>query len=177
MDASGGAAAEFSAYVAERQHALKRTAYLLTGDHHSAEDLVQSALARVYLAWGKINDHKALDAYVRRTMINEHTSWWRRAWRKAERTTDTVPELPEPTGQPDHAERDEVWTLVKSLPPKQRAAVVLRYYEDLSEADTAAALGCSVGNVKRQTSRALASLRARLEADRHVDDGVWEGAG
>ena len=153
----------FSAYVAARQHALVRTAFLLTGDHHSAEDLVQAALARTYLAWGRIRDGHAIDAYVRRTMINEHTSWWRRAWRHRERSTAELPEPPA-AADPDVGERDEVWELVRTLPPRQRAVVVLRFYEDLTEADTADALGCSVGNVKSQASRALATLRKRISA-------------
>ncbi|WP_020578647.1 SigE family RNA polymerase sigma factor [Actinopolymorpha alba] len=158
-------AEEFSAYVATRQRALIRTAYLLTGDHHSAEDLVQIALARTYVAWNRIRDKQGLDAYVRRTMINEHTGWWRRAWRRLEHSTDVVPDHSTRPGT-DHAassaDRDEMWDLVCTLPPRQRAAVVLRYFEDLSEAETAEALGCSVGTVKSQTSRALATLRARL---------------
>ncbi|MEQ4207032.1 SigE family RNA polymerase sigma factor [Actinopolymorpha sp. B9G3] len=153
--------AEFSAYVAARHHALVRTAFLLTGDHHTAEDLAQTALARTYLAWERIRDKGSLDAYVRRVMVNEHTTWWRRAWRRRERSTDNVPER-EVWSPPDMGERAEVWTLVCSLPPRQRAAVVLRYYEDLSEAETAQALGCSVGTVKSQTSRAIATLRERL---------------
>ncbi|MEQ7004789.1 SigE family RNA polymerase sigma factor [Actinopolymorpha sp. B17G11] len=156
--------AEFSAYVAARQHALVRTAFLLTGDHHTAEDLAQTALARTYLAWERIRDKGSLDAYVRRVMVNEHTTWWRRAWRRRERSTDNVPEE-EAWSPPDMGERAEVWTLVCSLPPRQRAAVVLRYYEDLSEAETAQALGCSVGTVKSQTSRAIATLRERLAGD------------
>jgi RNA polymerase sigma-70 factor (sigma-E family) len=159
----------FSAYVAVRQHALVRTAFLLTGDHHSAEDLVQAALARTYLAWGRIRDDRAIDAYVRRIMINEHTSWWRRAWRHRERTTDEVPEPP-PELEVDVGQRDEVWALVQTLPPKQRAVVVLRFYEDLTEADTADALGCSVGNVKSQTSRALVALRKRIANDGSTQD-------
>lgn len=154
-------AEEFSEYVAARQHALVRTAFLLTGDHHAAEDLVQAALTKTYLTWGKIRDKGAIDAYVRRTMVNEHTAWWRRAWRKREHTTGEVPDVPA-RSDPDLGVRDEVWELVRTLPARQRAAVVLRYYEDLSEAETAAALGCSVGTVKSQTSRALATLRKRL---------------
>lgn len=161
---SASVAEEFSEYVAARQKALVRTAYLLTGDHHAAEDLVQASLARVYLAWNRITDKGSIDAYVRRTMINEHTSWWRRAWRKRESSTDTLPETASQHDDPDPTERDEVWALVNTLPPRQRAAVVLRYYEDLTEAETAAALGCSVGNVKSQTSRALATLRNRLKS-------------
>jgi RNA polymerase sigma-70 factor (sigma-E family) len=155
-------AEEFSAYVAARQKALLRTAFLLTGDYHAAEDLVQIALARTYLAWNKIRDKGALDAFIRRTMINEHSSWWRRAWRRLEHTTDTLPEKPDPPPALEQSERDEVWELVCTLPPRQRAAVVLRYYEGLSELETAAALDCSVGTVKSQTSRALATLRGRL---------------
>ncbi|HEY8454637.1 MAG TPA: SigE family RNA polymerase sigma factor [Actinopolymorphaceae bacterium] len=153
---------EFSAYVAARKHALVRTAFLLTGDHHAAEDLVQSALAKTYLAWGKIRDKGSIDAYVRRVMVNEHTAWWRRAWRRRERSTDVLPETHAVYQPPEAPERDEVWELISTLPPKQRAAVVLRYYEDMTEAETAQVLGCSVGTVKSQVSRALATLRARL---------------
>lgn len=167
-------AEEFSAYVAARQRALLRTAFLLTGDHHAAEDLVQTALARTYLAWSGIRDKAALDGYVRRVLVNEHTSWWRRAWRRVEHTTDKLPERPtqDPTGAVD--ERDEVWDLVQTLPPRQRAAVVLRFYEDLSEAETAAALNCSVGTVKSQTSRALRTLRTRIAGARLAGEPAGE---
>lgn len=164
-------AEEFSDYVSARQQALIRTAFLLTGDHHAAEDLVQASLARVYLAWSRVRDKGSIDAYVRRTMINEHTSWWRRTWRRCEQTTDTLPELPHQRGsEVDPIERDELWAQISALPPRQRATIVLRYYEDLTEAETARALGCSVGNVKSQTSRALAALRTRLRAS-VVEDG------
>jgi RNA polymerase sigma-70 factor (sigma-E family) len=166
---------DFSSYVAARQQALLRTAYVLTGDLHSAEDLLQTALAKAYLSWGKLRDPRAADGYVRSIMVNEHTSWWRRAWRRREQTTDDTPE-PRPDGGSAAAgfgnvsvdqtqlaaERDAMWTLVQSLPPKQKAAVVLRFYEDLSEAETARVLGVSVGTVKSQTSRAVAHLRERL---------------
>jgi RNA polymerase sigma-70 factor (sigma-E family) len=167
---------EFSAYVAARQKALLRTAFLLTGDYHAAEDLVQIALARTYLAWNKIRDKGALDAFVRRTMVNEHSSWWRRAWRRLEHTTDTLPEVTAIPPGLERTERDEVWELVSTLPPRQRAAVVLRYYEDLSEVETAAALGCSVGTVKSQTSRALATLRGRLGPPPATPTVAEEGA-
>jgi RNA polymerase sigma-70 factor (sigma-E family) len=155
-------AEEFAAYVASRQRALVRTAYLLTGNQHEAEDLVQSALTRTYLAWHRIRDRDSADAYVRRVLINEHHSWWRRAWRRAERSTDNLPERP---GAADSRfeEHDEMWELVRSLPPRQRAVIVLRYYEDLSPTEIAVALGCSVGTVGSQTSRALAALRARYK--------------
>ena len=160
------AEAQFSEYVAARQRALLRTAYLLTSDVHAAEDLVQTALAKAYLSWGKLRDPQAADGYVRKIMVNENTSLWRRAWRRNEHSTDTPPE---PAGghrdETDRfATRDAMWDLVQTLPPRQRAAVVLRFYEDMSEADTARVLGCSIGTVKSQTSRAVATLRDRLAA-------------
>ncbi|GAA5030856.1 SigE family RNA polymerase sigma factor [Actinopolymorpha pittospori] len=169
-------AEEFAAYVASRQRALVRTAYLLTGDLHEAEDLVQSALTRTYLAWHRIRDRNSVDAYVRRVLINEHHSWWRRAWRRAERSTDTLPERP---GAADSRfeERDEMWELVQTLPPRQRAVVVLRFYEDLSPTEIAAALGCSVGTVGSQTSRALAALRARYEQSPDASEATRRRAG
>lgn len=159
MDADGEA--QFSAFVAARQQALLRTAYLLTSDIHAAEDLVQIALAKTYLHWGRLRDRGALEGYVRRIMINEHTSWWRRAWRRNEHSTDTLPEHRQPASDDvtAFAQRDEMWALVQTLPPRQRAVVVLRYYEDMSEAETAQVLGCSVGTVKSQASRAIATLR------------------
>jgi RNA polymerase sigma-70 factor (sigma-E family) len=155
--------ADFVEFVQARQHALLRFAYLLTSDHHTAEDLVQTALAKTYLSWNKLRDRGALDAYVRRIILNENASLWRRAWRRQERSAG---ELPESAVHDLAAEdRDALWHVVQQLPPKQRAAVVLRYYEDLSEAETAAILGCSVGNVKSQTSRAIATMRAAVTAN------------
>lgn len=151
----------FSEYVAARQRALVRTAYVITGDHHAAEDLVQTALARVYLAWNRIQDKQALDAYVRRAMVNEHTSWWRRAWRKLEHSTAELPNRPAAEPTLDSADRDELKQHIYALPPRQRVAIVLRYLEGLSEAETAELMDCSIGTVKSQTSRALVALRAR----------------
>ncbi|MEO5662268.1 MAG: SigE family RNA polymerase sigma factor [Nocardioides sp.] len=152
--------ADFSAYMAARQPALYRTAYLLAGDHASAEDLLQNAFAKLYLSWDKVRDREALDGYVRRIMVNENNSLWRRAWKRREHSTDTMPE----TGA--HESYDDglggaLWSYVSTLAPKQRSVVVLRYYEQLSEAEIADVLGISVGTVKSQASRALASLRAR----------------
>ncbi|WP_020578319.1 SigE family RNA polymerase sigma factor [Actinopolymorpha alba] len=159
-------AEEFSSYVAARHGALTRTAFLLTGDHHAAEDLVQTALARTYLVWRRIHNHEALDTYVRRAMVNEHTAWWRRAWRRRETLTAELPDRPatDPRGDPDSlADRDgDLWRLLRSLPAHQRAAIVLRYFEDLSEAETAEILGCSIGTVKSRTHRALAALRSGI---------------
>ena len=156
--------ADFSAYMAARQPVLYRTAYLLAGDHAGAEDLLQNALAKLYLSWDKVRDHGALDGYVRRVMTNESNSLWRRAWKRRERTTDpTSGAIPEAGA---HDEYDDgtggiLWSFVQTLPPKQRSVVVLRYYEQLSEAETAEVLGISVGTVKSQASRALDGLRAR----------------
>ena len=94
----------------------------------------------------------AVEAYVRKIMVNEHTSWWRRAWRRNERSTDTPPESQTADDPTAFENRDAMWVLVQTLPPRQRAAVVLRYYEDLSEAETARVLGCSVGTVKSSAS-------------------------
>jgi RNA polymerase sigma-70 factor (sigma-E family) len=152
--------AEFSEYMAARQPSLLRTAYLLTGERHTAEDLVQTALAKLYLTWDKVQRQDSLDGYVRRILVNEHSSLWRRAWKKRETTTSELPDqpaAPQPAGHDD-----ELWHLVQTLPRKQRAAVVLRFYEDMSEAQVAEVLGVSVGTVKSQTSRALATLRARM---------------
>jgi RNA polymerase sigma-70 factor (sigma-E family) len=154
--------ADFTAYLEARQGRLLRTAYLLTGDQHQAEDLLQTSLAKLYLSWDKVRDRGSVDAYVRRIMVNENNSLWRRGWRRRELATETVPET-----APFHDEYDEgagaaVWAVVQTLPRRARAVVVLRYYEQLSEAETAEVLGISVGTVKSQCSRALATLRERI---------------
>ncbi len=153
--------ADFTAYLQARQARLLGTAYLLTGDRHQAEDLVQTSLAKLYLAWDRVRDRESVDAYVRRIMVNENNSIWRRGWKRREFATGDLPE-----GSPVHDVYDEglgaaVWEVVQTLPRKARAVVVLRYYEQLSEAETAAVLGISVGTVKSQASRALATLRER----------------
>ncbi|MGE3379007.1 MAG: SigE family RNA polymerase sigma factor [Nocardioides sp.] len=152
---------EFSAYMAARQGALLRTAYLLTGDLASAEDLVQTAFAKLYLSWDKVQNRESLDGYVRRIMINEHNSLWRRAWKRNEVTTAAMPER-SADDEYDDGRVAAVWELVRTLPRKQRAVIVLRYYEQLSEAEIATALGVSTGTVKSQASRALAALRQRV---------------
>ena len=148
---------EFADYVAARHTALLRRAYLLTGNQADAEDLVQTTLAKTYRAWGRIRDREAVDAYVRRTMVNTRRSWLRRPFR--ETPTDALPEPRARDGMPDVGQRDVLRRVLMELPAKQRAAVVLRYYEDLSEQETAEVLGVSVGTVKSSVSRALARLR------------------
>ena len=147
----------FREYVVARSAALLRTAYLLTGNRADAEDLLQTALAKTYLAWDRIRDREALDGYVRRTMVNTQTSFWRR--RRPEALYDEVPDRPGRDAHADADLHDALWTALARLGKRQRAMVVLRYYEDLDEAATAALLGISVGTVKSTTSRALAALR------------------
>jgi RNA polymerase sigma-70 factor (sigma-E family) len=155
---------EFADFVRARQHALVRFGYLLTGDRMNAEDLTQTALARLYLKWDTIRQAGAMEAWVRKVMVNEYTSWWRRAWRRRETVDFDSTHLAERISAVDPPPGDDgLWQHVLRLPPRQRAAVALRYYEDLSEAQTAEILGCSIGTVKSQTHRALATLRSKLE--------------
>lgn len=157
--------ADFTAYLDARQSRLLGVAYLLTGDRHQAEDLLQTSLAKLYLSWDRIRDHGNVDAYVRRIMVNENNSGWRRAWRRREVSTGDVPDDTPVHDRPDEGTGAAVWEIVQTLPRKARAVVVLRYYEQLSEAETAELLGISVGTVKSQCSRALAALRERTPAD------------
>ncbi|MFD7917866.1 SigE family RNA polymerase sigma factor [Streptomyces sp. NPDC059740] len=151
----------FAAYVRAREPALVRAARSMTSDPDDAQDLLQTALVKTYVAWDRIENHRALDGYVRRALVNTRTSQWRR--RRVEEFA--CEELPEPTPLPvdDPAElealREAVWAAVLRLPARQRAMVVLRYYEDLSEVRTAEVMGVSVGTVKSAVSRALAKLR------------------
>jgi RNA polymerase sigma-70 factor (sigma-E family) len=156
--------AEFEQYMAARQPSLLRTAYLLTGDRHSAEDLVQTSLAKLYLSWDKVQRRELVDGYVRRIMVNENNSLWRRAWKRKEVTTDTVPDYVGVADRHDHGERTALWEFVQTLPRKQRAVVVLRYYEDLTERQTAETLGCSLGTVKSQSHDAIRALRRGIDA-------------
>lgn len=156
---------DFETYVAERRPALLRWARAVAGDPHTAEDLLQASLVRVLPRWGSIREGAATDAYVRRTITRQYVSWQRQPWRRDEVVSAGLPETA--TGAPDlrdpHEAR-EVWGLVLALPARQRAAVALRFYEQLSVAETAEVLGCSTGTVKSNTSRGLAALR-RLAAD------------
>jgi len=155
--------AEFAAWMAARQGALARTAYLLTGSQSAADDLLQATLTKIYLAWPRIADRQHVDAYARRALVNEHRSTWRRTSRRPEVLAETPPDRGEQPPEYD-GEREAVWQLVQGLPPRQRAVIVLRYYEDLSEAQIADLLGISTGTVKSQASRALAALRERVPA-------------
>jgi len=155
----------FETYVRQRSLALLRLAYLLTGDHHGAKDLVQTTLTKVFPRWDTTAARGDPHAYVRAVMVHTAISWRRRKW-QAERATTDVPDRP---GERDLAiaidHRQRLRLALLCLPPRQRAAVVLRHYEDLSEAQTAAALGCSLGTVKSQTAKALDRLRTILTDD------------
>jgi RNA polymerase sigma-70 factor (sigma-E family) len=157
---------EFRDYVRTRSRALVRTAYLLTGNLADAEDLVQSALTKTYVAWDRIEDRGALDGYVRRAIINTHISWWRRR-RIQEFPTDELPDQ----AIADHATSSDLQETLRRavdrLPQRMRAAVMLRYYDDMTEAEVAEVLGVSVGTVKSTVARAVAKLR--IDADLQPD--------
>jgi RNA polymerase sigma-70 factor (sigma-E family) len=161
-----GEAWAFSEYVQARGPVLLRTARSLTPNPADAEDLLQTALAKTYQAWDRIDDKRAVEGYVRRVLVNTRTSQWRRR-RVEEFATDELPEIldPEQDTTERYALRDAMWRAVRTLPPRQQAMVVLRYYEDLTEVQTAEILGTSVGTVKSAVSRALAKLR--LDASLH----------
>jgi RNA polymerase sigma-70 factor (sigma-E family) len=150
----------FADFMSARWSPLFRTAYLLTGHRTEAEDLLQTALARTYVRWKGIRDKGAADAYVRRAMVNLASRQWRTRGREV--SLDVLPEPAHDGGFGSSDARMHLWQEVVKLPPRMRAALVLRYYEDLSEAATAAELGCSVGAVKSQTHHALRRLRTAL---------------
>ncbi|HEY2638866.1 MAG TPA: SigE family RNA polymerase sigma factor [Streptosporangiaceae bacterium] len=166
-DGSSGASAgvsepEFRDYVRTRRRALLRIAYLLTRNEADAEDLVQSALAKTYLAAGRIEDRSALDGYVRRAIVNTHISLWRRR-RVVELPTDELPD----EAVADHAVTSDLQATIRRavdrLPGRMRAAIMLRYYDDMTEAEVAELLGVSLGTVKSTVARAVAKLR--IDAD------------
>jgi RNA polymerase sigma-70 factor (sigma-E family) len=154
---------DFESFVATRTGALLRYAFVLTGDRHQAEDLVQSALASSYRHWRRIDPGTA-ERYVRAAVLNSYLSWWRRPSRRREvLTQDITPFSDLQGGGPGSDQgldlRDDMWRALATLPPRQRAVVVLRYFEDLTEAETAARMNVSLGTVKSQHSKALRSLQ------------------
>jgi RNA polymerase sigma-70 factor (sigma-E family) len=155
---------EFTEYVTGRSAALGRTAHLLCGDWHKAEDLVQSVLVRLYAVWPRLRDRNALDAYVRKMLVRSYLNERRRPWRR-EQPTDETPEVATSGGFGGVESRMVLLGALAALPPRQRAVVVLRYWEDYSLEDAATALGVSVGTVKSQAARGLASLRTHLGGD------------
>ncbi|AGL20013.1 SigE family RNA polymerase sigma factor [Actinoplanes sp. N902-109] len=152
----------FPEFVRAQWGPLTRTAYLLTGDRSYAEDLVQTALEKTHRKWRKVAALESPVAYVRRVLVNTAISWRRR------RSHGETPAMPPDTVRardpyPQVEERQQLLAALRTLPPRMRAVLVLRYFEDLTEPDTAAALGCSVGTVKSQASRGLQRLRHQLE--------------
>jgi RNA polymerase sigma-70 factor (sigma-E family) len=152
--------ADFERYVEQRSARLLRTAYLLCRDWGTAEDLLQTALAKAWFAWRRVGENP--DPYVYRILANTHATWWRRRW-KGEVPTETLPEeaVRGPAADPAAGlgARDEVRSVLAALPARQRAVLVLRYFADLPDAEIAEVLGCSVATVRSQAARALAKLR------------------
>lgn len=154
--------AEFEEFVAASSRSLRRTAYLMCGDWHRAEDIVQTAFVRVYLKWDKIRHDEGPGPYARRAVVNAAIDESRKPWRREK----TVPEAPDRVSSQDHAgsavERDEITQALAALPARQRAVVILRYAEDNDVATTADLLDISPGTVKSQAARGLATLRKSI---------------
>jgi RNA polymerase sigma-70 factor (sigma-E family) len=149
--------ASFDAFVRARLPDLLRFGRALTGSHEAGADLVQDALERTLLAWNRLESRHEPEGYVRRIMVNRNISIWRK-WGREHATAEITDR-----GIEDRHFDDDMWRALQTLPPRQRAVIALRYYEDLSEAEIARALGCSVGTVKSQASKALAKLRTLVE--------------
>ncbi|GAB3200416.1 SigE family RNA polymerase sigma factor [Nocardioides hungaricus] len=162
---------DFDEWVAARGPGLLRLAHLLTGNRADAEDVVQDALSRALPRWSRIAAVEDPDAYVRRMVVNAHTSWWRRFRRREQPVADPVVagEVAGPGGGIAADERERIWRACRALPEAQRTAVVLRYYEQLEYAEIAALTGVREGSVRSRVSRGLAALRAELEEDRDAD--------
>lgn len=151
---------EFREFVAARLTALRRSAYLLCGDIHAADDVVSATLAKLFRLWRRVSRLEQPDAYLRRMLVTTYLDERRRPWRR-ERPTDAVPEPP-PVPATDVVDRMALLGLLDRLPPRRRAVLVLRFFEDLSVEQTADALGCAVGTVKAHTHQGLADLRAMV---------------
>lgn len=157
---------EFAEYFARRQDAVRRSAFLLCGDWHKADDLAQVAFVALHRRWRKIRDRAALDAYVRKTLVRASIDESRRPWRR-ERFVDDLPEPPpdEEGFDTNVVNREMLLEGLRQVPPRQRAVLVLRYFDGLDVAATAETLGCTEGTVKSQTARGLATLRTALGAE------------
>ncbi|WP_181310754.1 SigE family RNA polymerase sigma factor [Nocardioides campestrisoli] len=158
----------FTEFVAARSAALHRTAYLMVGDRGLAQDLLQEALTKTYVAWPRLRDPRRAEAYTRKAITTTAIGWYRRKGWTAERPGTEAPDLGRPGHEGQVAERDWLWRALLDLPPRQRAALVCRFYDDLSEAQTAEVMGCAPGTVKSQVSAGLAKLRAAV-GDRGLD--------
>ncbi|NLE17481.1 MAG: SigE family RNA polymerase sigma factor [Propioniciclava sp.] len=160
-----GQALGFEEFVELHQVSLRRFALALTGNPHDADDLLQDTLVKLYLAWHRLEDHADLRAYARTTLARTAVSSWRR-WGRRVTPTATVPDAPAPAG-PDLAEQDLVWRALEQLGRRQRAVVVLRYYEDLDLASIAETLGISVGTAKSQSPVAWPTSVTRWKEPHH----------
>jgi RNA polymerase sigma-70 factor (sigma-E family) len=162
MEVLVGSELGFAGFVRENTPALLRTAYLLTGSSLAAEELVQDTLVRLYPKWDKVEAAQVPLAYVRRSVANGYINHGRRASRR-EFAADELPERLDPYDALSQlADRDQIWAGLRQLPQRQRAALVLRFYEDLTDEESAAALGCRVGTVRSLISRGLATLRQQM---------------
>lgn len=160
---------EYVEFVAAAGGALRRTAFLVCGDWHRADDVVQESLVKLYRSWAKIDRQGNPLAYARRIVVNTALDSGRRSWRREVPTADLSTAQVRPGDHADeHAARDELLTALGTLAPRQRACVVLRYYEDLSVEQTAAVLGCSAGTVRSQSARGLETLRNAIDRDRQI---------
>lgn len=157
---------DFAEFALARAGALHRAAYLMVGDRQLAQDLVQEALTKTYVAWPRLRDPANAEAYCRKAITTTAITWFRRkAWNN-ERPTERLPDSAACEGhEAAVADQDALWRILQGLPLRQRAALVLRFYEDLTEVQTAEAMGCAVGTVKSQVSAALKKLRERLGDD------------
>ncbi|MGW4643655.1 SigE family RNA polymerase sigma factor [Sphaerisporangium sp. NPDC004334] len=169
--------ADFADFVRRRGDHHLRTAVLLTGDWHTAEDLVQSCLGKLYRVWDRLDTSSEPDAYLRRILVNTHRSWWRARWRREV----PRPDLPEAAGSGDVADAravaEDVRKALAKLPVRQRTALVLRFFVDLPEAEVADLMGCSTGTVKSHTHRGLRAMRLLISSEAAVNQPEQEGSG
>jgi len=163
--------AAFAEYFAARSNAMRGTAYLLCGDWHRAEDLVQTAFTKLYLVWNRVSRHEVLDSYMRQILIRTFLDERRRGWWRRERVGGYEPVRTAPPDSPEN--RLVMLQALAAVPPRQRAVLVLRYWEDLSVDDAASLLGCSPGTVKSQAARGLETLRGLLSP---THSGMDKGA-
>lgn len=155
---------DFHEFVTARSGELLRLAQVLTTERHAAEDLLQTTLLKAWRSWPRVRSTENPVAYVRKVMVNTATQGWRRRWR-AEIPTADLPDRPSQDAVDPVGERDALVQAVRALPPRQRAAIALRYFADLDDLAIADSLGCSVSTARSQISRALATLRVRTQQD------------
>ncbi len=167
--------AGFAEFVAARSGALQRAAYLMVGDVGLAEDLVQEALTKTYVAWPRLRDPGNAEAYTRKAITTTAISWFRRKSWSSERVTEVLPERVDGGHADGVASRAWLLSCLDQLPPRQRAAIVLRFYADQTEAQTAEAMGCAVGTVKSQVSAGLSKLRALMGDAVEIDELMTAG--